>query len=326
MTRYAPDPDSLREHGAPDWLRDAKLGVMVTWGLYSVPAWAPRSGHITDLLRNQYDRACALTPYAEWYENSLKFPEGETAAHHAGTWPGRDYAAFRGEFEAGLEGWRAEPWAELFAAAGARYVVPVTKHHDSYALWPSAVENPLRGRWSVPRDLIGDLAGATRAQGMRFGVYYSGGLDWTFDARPVANLGEMLASMPTSDAYRAYVLAHYAELIERYDPDLLWNDIGYPNADDLWPLLARYYNGREDRAVNDRFGPAGGLQAALQDPATLATFNDRMRVQMADPALAFAPGEPPSTTTARPSTLASPTRARGCGSASEGWAPPSGAN
>lgn len=293
MGPYQPRPESLAEHRAPDWFRDAKLGVMVTWGLYSVPAWAPNSGHITDLLRTRYHDAVANTPYAEWYENSLKFPDGPTAAHHARRWPGRAYADFRREFEAALESWRAEPWAELFAAAGARYVVPVTKHHDSYTLWPSAAPNPLRGRWSTPRDVVGEIASASRAAGLRFGVYYSGGLDWTFDPRPVRNLGDMLASMPTSPAYRAYVLAHYAELIERYDPDLLWNDIGYPNADDLWPLLAGYYNGREDRAVNDRFGPAGPLNAALQDEAALAAFNRETAARMADPALAFAPIEPP---------------------------------
>ena len=293
MPAYQPDPESLAAHPVPAWFGEAKLGVLIHWGLYSVPAWAPLTGHITDLLRDRFGETCKLSPYAEWYENSLRFPDGPTAAHHAQAWPGWAYADFRGPFEAALERWRPEPWAELFAEAGVRYVVPVTKHHDGFTLWPSGAETPLRGRWSAPRDVVGELAAACRAGGQRFGVYYSGGLDWSFDARPVANLGEMLASVPTSVAYRRHVLTHYGELIERYDPDLLWNDIAYPDAGDLWGLLAGFYGGREDRLVNDRFGPAGPLQARLQDPDALARFNARMAERMTEPGLAFAPAPPP---------------------------------
>src|SRR5690606_3899629 len=112
-------------------------------------------------------------------------PGSPTARHHAEHYGDAPYEDFRHEFEAGLADWDPEEWADRFAATGAGYVVLVTKHHDGYLLWPSEVENPHRPGWHAPRDIVGDLADAVRARGMRFGVYYSTGLDWTFDDLPI---------------------------------------------------------------------------------------------------------------------------------------------
>ncbi len=294
MTIYRPDPDSLAGHPIPSWWRDAKLGVMVHWSLSSVPAWAPRESNILDLLRNRPDDALSLTPYAEWYENSLKFPEGPTALQHRRRFGDRPYSSFQAEFEQGLAGWDPTPLLDLVAASGARYFVPVTKHHDGYCLWPTTVANPAHGTtWRAPRDVIGELAAGVRARGLRFGVYYSGGLDWTLDPRPIANLAEMRAALPTGPAARTLVLGHYHELIERYDPDILWNDIGYPDAGDLWSLLADFYNGRADRLINDRFQLPDAQTAALRDPAAREALNRAVAKAMATPGFAFAPSLPP---------------------------------
>ncbi len=294
MTRYRPDPESLAGHPTPAWWRDAKLGVMMHWSLSSVPAWAPRDSDILKLLRDRPLDALSLTPYAEWYENSLKFPGGPTASHHARTWGERPYATFQAEFEHALAGWSPDPMLDLVAASGARYFVPVTKHHDGYCLWPTEIANPTRGRlWHTPRDIIGELALGARARGLGFGVYYSGGLDWTLDPRPIANLAEMRAALPTGNVARALLLGHYRELIDRYDPDILWNDIGYPDAGDLWSLLADYYNGRDDRLINDRFQLPDPQTAALQDPAARDALNRAIAKAMAAPGFAFAPSLPP---------------------------------
>lgn len=291
---YRADPESLAAHPVPAWWRDAKLGVMITWGLYSVPAFAPRGTDVVTLLREQPDDALKFTPYAEWYENSLKFADGPTARQHLLRYGDRPYAAFRAAFEAGLVGWSADAIAELIADAGARYVVPVTKHHDSYCLWPTRFRNPLRGAgWHAPRDLVAELGRASRARGLRFGVYYSAGLDWTLNPEPIASLGAMRASLPAGEVARAMMRTHYAELIAANDPDILWNDIGYPDAEDLWALLADYYNGRADRLVNDRFQLPTEGHAAMADPAARAAFNRGVSDALKTPGFAFAPDLPP---------------------------------
>ncbi|MBO6525431.1 alpha-L-fucosidase [Erythrobacter sp.] len=293
MTRYTPDAESLAAHSAPDWWRDAKLGVMITWGLYSVPAYAPRGTDVVKLLAERPDDALKLTPYAEWYENSAKFDDGPTAQQHRERFGDAPYTAFRHEFEAGLTQWSAEPMISFIASIGARYVVPVTKHHDSYCLWPTSFANPLRGAdWHAPRDLISEMAVAARIKNMRFGVYYSAGLDWTLNPEPIANLGEMRAALPSGDLARQMMRDHYRELIDATDPDILWNDIGYPDAGDLWRLLADYYNDREDRLINDRFQLPTPAHAAMSDPAERAAFNRDIADALRESGFAFAPDVP----------------------------------
>jgi alpha-L-fucosidase len=293
MTRYRPDPASLAAHPVPAWWRDAKLGVMITWGLYSVPAFAPRGTDVVQLLADRPDDALSLTPYAEWYENSLKFADGPTARQHRERFGAAPYTAFRKTFEAGLAQWSAGPLMEFIAAIGARYVVPVTKHHDSYCLWPSALANPLRGAgWHAPRDLVAEMAAAARARGLAFGVYYSAGLDWTLNPEPIANLGAMRAAMPAGETARRMMREHYRELIAATDPDILWNDIGYPDAGDLWDLIAEYYNAREDRLINDRFQLPTPGHAAMADPVERAAYNRSVAEALRGAGFAFAPDLP----------------------------------
>ena len=78
---------------------------------------------------------------------------------------------------------------------------------------------------------------------MRFGVYYSGGLDWTFEDRPLGAMSDVIAAIPRGD-YPDYAAAHLRELIARYRPSVLWNDIAWPSeGKHLWPLLTEYYDG-----------------------------------------------------------------------------------
>jgi len=293
MTRYRPDPESLAAHSVPSWWRDAKLGVMITWGLYSVPAFAPRGTDVVKLLADRPDDALKLTPYAEWYENSLKFADGPTAVQHRQRFGEVPYIGFRATFEVGLATWSAEPMMDFIAGIGARYVVPVTKHHDSYCLWPTRFANRMRGAdWHAPRNLVVEMAVAARARNLHFGVYYSAGLDWTLNPDPIANLGEMRAALPVGSVARQMMRDHYRELIAATDPDILWNDIGYPDADDLWELLAEYYNAREDRLINDRFQLPTSTHATMADPAARAAFNRAIADALRTPGFAFAPDTP----------------------------------
>jgi alpha-L-fucosidase len=255
---------SLARRRLPAWYDDAKLGIFVHWSVSSVPGWAPREHDVNALLREHYDRAQVLTPYTEWYENSLRFLESPVAEHHRRTWGSRPYAAFAPVFDAATRGWDPAEWARRFRRAGARYVVLVTKHHDGFCLWPSRVPNPRRADWHTGRDCVRDLADAVRAEGMRFGVYYSGGLDWRFEAMPLRTLGDVMASVPRGD-YPAYAEAHVRELVAHVRPDVLWNDIAWPaTSRPLWRLFADYYDAVPEGVVNDRWLPWSPLLGALR--------------------------------------------------------------
>ncbi|HEV2369353.1 MAG TPA: alpha-L-fucosidase [Acidimicrobiales bacterium] len=239
----------------PKWFDEAGFGIFVHWTAASVPAYAPVGPSPFELAASGgWERAMAYSPYVEWYQNSLAIPGSPVQRHHRETYGDVAYDEFVATFLAGIERWDPAPWASLFAEAGARYVVLVTKHHDGVLLWPSAIPNPHReGAWQSRRDVVGELAGAVRAAGMRFGTYYSGGLDWTFGGLPITDLASLMAAVPQTPQYLAYADAHWRELIDRYRPDVLWNDIGYPGAADLDGLFSYYYERVPDGVVNNRF-------------------------------------------------------------------------
>lgn len=255
---------ALRRHRVPAWFQDAKLGIFVHWTPASVPGFAPIDADIGEMLRSGRRDAMAWSPYTEWYENSLRFPDSPVAQYHRENYGDRPYRDFAGDWESALDQWDPDDWARRFAASGARYVVLVTKHHDGYCLWPTDVANPHRPGWHSRRDVVGELAEAVRGAGMRFGIYYSGGLDWTFDPRPMGSLSDMLAAIPRGD-YPAYAEAQVRELITRYRPSVLWNDIAWPaEAKHLWPLFDHYYDAVPDGVVNDRWMPWNPLIAAAR--------------------------------------------------------------
>jgi alpha-L-fucosidase len=251
----------LRSRQVPTWWRDAKLGIFVHWTPASIPAFAPTVGDYGELLGSGRPDAFADSPYVEWYENSLRFPDSPASRHHRQVWGDRTYRSFAADFVAGIGQWDPEEWAASFAATGARYVVLVSKHADGWCLWPSTVRNPHLAGWYSERDLVGELAEAVRGQGMRFGLYYSGGLDSTFHEFPMGSMGGVVAAIPRGD-YPAYAEAQVRELIDRYRPSVLWNDIAWPApGKDLWPLLGHYYRVVPDGVVNDRWMPWSPLLA-----------------------------------------------------------------
>ncbi len=262
---YEPTLASVRRHPLPAWYDDAKLGIFVHWTAASIPAFAPREVEVTDLFRSGLPHPQSEVPYTEWYENSLRFAGSSAARWHREHYGAKPYADFVRQFAEVIEKhWDPDDWAGQFAAAGARYVVLVTKHHDGFCLWPSSVANPRRERWSSRRDVVGELAAAVRARGMRFGVYYSGGLDWSFDAHPIGTLGDLMAAMPLGD-YPAYADAQVRELIARVKPDVLWNDISWPgDQKQFLALVADYYNALPEAVINDRWITASWFTRAMK--------------------------------------------------------------
>ncbi len=252
---FGPTLESIKTHQVPDWFQDAKLGIFVHWGLYSVPAWAPLTGELgAATAEGNWTKWFANNPYAEWYQNSLAIGQGATYEHHLRTFgPDFTYADFGPMFQEAAQRFEPDAMADLFQQAGARYVVLTTKHHEGFLLWPSASPNPKQPHWQLQRDVVGELTSAVRDHGMQMGLYYSGGLDWTFNPHVIRDVIDLFIGVPQMPEYEAYASGHIRELIARYRPAVLWNDIGYPAMADLPKLFADYYNAVPDGVINDRF-------------------------------------------------------------------------
>jgi alpha-L-fucosidase len=228
----------LNTRPCPQWWKDAKFGIFVHWGAYSVPAFAP------------YDKDSFGGCYAEHYGNPARwkkypqFAEFHNRNHH-----GKSYCDFAAEFTA--ENFNAASWAELFRRAGARYVVLTSKHHEGFALWPSAYSPYFNSSMMGPkRDLCGELTEAVRAAGLSMGFYYSL-LEWR---HPLYNKNDI------SQFVEKVNLPQLKELVTRYRPEIVWTDgeWDYP-----WPVwrgpefLAWLYNESPVKDVvvaNDRWG------------------------------------------------------------------------
>lgn len=251
---YEPTLESLNKHPLPPWYEDAKLGIFIHWGLYSVPGWAPLVHPNHDFTSLDYIRN---NPYAEWYLNTMRLDGSPTQAYHREHYGANfDYYNFAATFDKEIQKWRPETWAKTLRESGAKYVVLTTKHHDGFTLWPSSTPNPALPleRQYATRDLVGELTSAVRGQGLHMGLYYSGGYDWTFVHGPIAEAADYEKVKPESEEYGKYVDAQYRELIGRYRPAVLWNDIDYPKSGHPLEIMAEYYNSVPDGVIDDRFG------------------------------------------------------------------------
>lgn len=250
QTRYQPTWESVDKRPSPAWFQDAKFGIFIHWGVYSVPAFAPVSKP-------------KETPYAEWYWNSLVKgqqdlakggPGTATSVFHAKTYGAQfPYEQFAPQFRAEL--YDPAAWADVFRRSGAKYVVLTSKHHDGFALWPSAEADRAWGRpWNSvstgpKRDVLGDLTTAVRTAGLQMGYYYS--------------LYEWYNPLWLSDRQR-YIREHmtpqFKDLVTRYRPSIIFSDGEWELPSSEWKspeLLAWLFNespARENIVVNDRWG------------------------------------------------------------------------
>ncbi len=238
-------------HRVPDWYRNAKFGIMVHWGLPSVPAFAPSEhGRVADILTDHdWPFYFRNNPQSEWYLNSLRLKETATRAFHNRRFKrSYPYERLADRFNDDIKKWDPADWAELFAEVGARYVVLVAKHHDGFLLWPSDYKPKPEG-YVAGRDIVGELGEAVRARNLRYGLYYSGLLDWTVQTEPIADFADSL-NVQTDPAY---VWHHFAELITRHRPDVLWNDVGLPAGISRRKLFRLYRKTVHDGVLNDRW-------------------------------------------------------------------------
>jgi alpha-L-fucosidase len=254
--KYEATLESLDRHPLPQWYAGAKLGIFIHWGLYSVPGWAPLTHPEHDFASTDYIK---YNPYAEWYLNVMRIPGSPTEAYHREHYGAKfSYYDFAAEFNRESKKWNPDAMAAVFKEAGARYVVLTSKHHEGFTLWPSTTVNP---NPSIPmnerhaeRDIVGELTAAVNRAGMRMGLYYSGGYDWTFNTGPIETATDYETVKPQSKAYSDYAFAQIHELIEKYKPALLWNDIDWPKLGKPLVVEADYYNAVPDGVIDDRFG------------------------------------------------------------------------
>ncbi len=256
---YEPNWESLDSRSTPQWYKDAKFGIFIHWGLYSVPAWGPKGS------------------YAEWYLNGLNQGDSARLKYHEKNF-GKDfpYRDFIKLFKA--EKYNPTEWAALFKQSGAKYVVLTSKHHDGFCLWPSKESdgyNSVDG--AANRDLLGDLNSAVIQAGLKSGFYYSL-YEWDHEDYP----------NDVPKYVNDHMLLQFKDVVQRYEPSIIFSDGEWDRDSQQWrseEFLAWLYNesnAPEDVVVNDRWGGEtrfkhGGYYSTEYDPNSEAVNEEFVR-------------------------------------------------
>ena len=234
---YLPEWQSLDARPTPTWWQDAKFGIFIHWGVYSVPAFTAKGN------------------YAEWYQYALETDghNGQVRDFHQKNYGKRTYYDLADDFKATQ--FKPEEWASLFEKAGARYSVLTSKHHDGFCLWPNAQASKTWGfAWDAKsrgpqRDLVGEYMAAFNKSKVKPGLYFSlyewFNPLWKFDRQRYA---------------RDHAMPQLYEVVKKYNPYIVWADGDWDATPETWQsqqFLAWLYNEsqvREDVVVNDRWG------------------------------------------------------------------------
>jgi len=244
---FRADWESLQQYQEPQWYQDAKFGIFIHWGVYSVPAFGN-----------------------EWYPRNMYQQGSPEFKHHVATYGPQSkvgYKDFIPMFKA--EHFDPRAWARLFHEAGAKYVMPVGEHHDGFAMYQSNLTDWCAGKMGPNRDVLGELASAIRAEGLHFATsshrvehdwFFDGGRTFDSDVndpRYAAFYGPAHSRLVkpgyqdrliedwtyVSPAFMDDWLARSAEIVEKYHPDLIFFDwwVGQPSVRDHLSRFAAYY-------------------------------------------------------------------------------------
>ncbi|MCX5758288.1 MAG: alpha-L-fucosidase, partial [Candidatus Hydrogenedentes bacterium] len=262
---YKPTWESLDAHPAPEWFDDAKLGMFVDWGLYSIGGWAPRKPE--------------GAMYPDWYVFNM-YHDKDVMAYHKKAW-GEQFQ--RDDFIPLFTATEYTPDAltDLAVEAGMKYIVPFCKHHDGFCLWDSSLTGRDAADMGPKRDLIKPMIEACRTRGLKFGFYFSVD-EWEYPILgekgerlvrvwgqgPVKTIpydekemaGKIGGKVPVHDFVAEYIVPQAKEFVVKYDPDILWFDGEWDLPAEqrgTWDIVSFFYNhaeGRKPVAVNDRIG------------------------------------------------------------------------
>ena len=242
LPAYQPTWQSLKQYEVPQWFRDAKFGIFIHWGVYSVPAFGN-----------------------EWYPREMYLKDSKIYKHHVETYGTKDkfgYKDFIPMFKA--EKFNAEKWIELFKKSGAKYIVPVAEHHDGFAMYNSALTRWNSYLMGPKRDVIGELEKASHKAGLKFGVsshriehwwFLGGGRNFNSDVSdsafadfygPATNTDGTKDNedrKPMPPEFMNDWLMRDIELVNKYRPDLVWFDwwIGQKEMEPYRKSFAAFY-------------------------------------------------------------------------------------
>ncbi|HEX9511731.1 MAG TPA: alpha-L-fucosidase [Puia sp.] len=232
--RYQANWESLTKYQTPDWFRDAKFGIFIHWGVYSVPAFG-----------------------SEWYPHQMYDSTTDEFKHHVATYGPQKkfgYKDFIPMFKA--EKWDPAKWVSLFKAAGAKYIVPVAEHHDGFAMYKTSLSKWNAVEMGPHRDVIGELAAEIRKQGLIFGLSSHRIEHWFFlgngrhfesdvlDPKYSDFYGPAREENETmTPEFMNDWLLRSTELVNNYQPQLFWFDwyIEQPALDPYRKSFAAYY-------------------------------------------------------------------------------------
>jgi alpha-L-fucosidase len=284
--------ESIDLHPTPEWFSDAKLGMFIDWGLWSVGGYATR---MTD-----------EAMYPDWYEYRMVDDDRPYKANHISMIPyhhknwGADME--RGDFIPLFQARNYDPEAltDLAVEAGMKYVIPFCKHFSGFCIWPSSYTFMDVGD-RLGKDLMQPLVDNCRKKNLKFGFYY-GTQEWEYpiigennrllcrtwfrgnttigaynpeELSVASDNGKKKVSIhdweniipgkiPVKDFLRDYLIPQAIEFIDRYDPDIVWYDGEWTDPVEAlgsYEIAAYLYNhaeGRKDVAVNDRYGQVNG--------------------------------------------------------------------
>jgi alpha-L-fucosidase len=267
---FRPDWESLQKYEVPEWYKDAKFGIFIHWGVYSVPAFGN-----------------------EWYPRNMYREGSDEYKHHIATYGSQEKFGYK-DFVPMFKAEKFDPtaWAELFKKAGAKYVVPVAEHHDGFAMYDSGLSDWTAAKMGPHRDTTGELAKAVRAAGLHFGLsshrvehnFFLGvGREIPSDINDpqyaalygpahawISPWGAPLSNDFTyvSTAWADDWLARSTELVEKYHPDIVYFDWWIGQASiraNLTRFAAFYYN--SSLKYGDHIGVINYKDYAMQEHA-----------------------------------------------------------